>query len=517
MRGRLTLVTLVCVFALACEGGGSGGGGLVVESEPIDARCTPFPRSFPSGLSLLSDAARQAIVALPDPPTVWSLDLEAERPRILAVTNLGTDSDGDGVDDEVAMRNLLGFPLGPITGRVDAPRDDLALVSTSSYEQVALFDASSAQPRGVMVETPPATPSGRYPLLPPPGDSALRTAVSTLACIFPRDPFDSAGMPIAGATVCDPNVPSYLSSFTAGKAVAAGRLFVATSNFAGGNRFRPGTVLVYEWIDGGGTPQVRPDTATPYLFTERFNPTGVARVVTPDRRELVLVTTSGAIGQGTGAANVVTEAAIEVIDPTVPRIAAVVPLGFAGPSFEAIAVDPTRRVGWLGASSQNRLYAVDLRALDDARLYAGAGPPILLDGLTPGFPDARIFSADAPLVLPERADGAPPADCEGFTHVATNDAGSEVFATDFCDGTFTRVRMDLTGNPAIPWPADRFVVASQQTPFAAVRSDTFGLLRAPGALAVRPGEPAVDYTTPDVLVIAGQPEGQLCALRVESR
>jgi hypothetical protein len=247
------------------------------------------------------------------------------------------------------------------------------------------------------------------------------------------------------------------------------------------------------------------------LFTQRFNPTGVERFVTPGGRELVLVTTTGAIGTGTGSANVRGEAAIEVIDPAVPRIAAVIPLGFAGPSFDAPAVDPGGRIAWVGASSQRQLYAVDLRPLDDPALYAASGAPEWLDGLTA---DARVFDADGPLVLPDRADGPSVLSCEGFTHVTLNDAASEAFATDFCDGTLTRVRIDLAGAPPAPWPRDRFQIAAQAAPFAP--SDAVGQLRAPGVLRARPGVPGVDYRGPDVLVVAGQPDAQLCALRVES-
>jgi hypothetical protein len=260
---------------------------------------------------------------------------------------------------------------------------------------------------------------------------------------------------------------------------------------------------------------VRPDAATPVLFTQHFNPTGVVRALTPGGRELVLVTATGAIGSGTGTANVLTDAAIEVIDPTVPRLAAVIPLGLAGPSFDAPAVEPGGRMAWVGASSFRQVYAVDLRALDDATLYTASGPPAILDGLTVGVPDARVFDASAPLVLPDRADGPPAALCLGYTQVAVNAAGSELFATDFCDGTFTRVRIDLSGAPPVPVPRDRFQLAAQQHPFAA--STAVGELRAPGILRVRPGAPGVDYRTPDVLVIAGQPDAQLCALRVESQ
>jgi hypothetical protein len=33
-------------------------------------------------------------------------------------------------------------------------------------------------------------------------------------------------------------------------------------------------VLVYEWIESGGALRVRPDVATPVLFTEHFNRPG---------------------------------------------------------------------------------------------------------------------------------------------------------------------------------------------------------------------------------------------------
>ena len=250
------------------------------------------------------------------------------------------------------------------------------------------------------------------------------------------------------------------------------------------------------------------------LFTEHFNPTGVTRAVTPGGRELVLVTATGAIGSGTGTANVLTDGAIEVIDPTVPRVAAVIPLGLAGASFDAPAVEPGGRMAWVGASSFRQLYAVDLRALDDASLYSASGPPAIL-GITANTTDARVFTADVPLALPDRSDGPPAALCQGFTSVAVNAAGSELFATDFCDGTFTRARIDLSGPPPVPVPRDRFQIAAQAKPFAP--STAVGELRSPGILRVRPGAPGVDYRTPDVLVVVGQPDAQLCALRVESQ
>ena len=510
-----TLLLALC--AMACEGGGDAGDGLVVELRPIAANCTPVPGTFPPGLAVLSQGLHRAALVQDAPAGLGAFDLESERPAQLAFTNVGTDSDGDGLEDGPANSEVLGLPyvLPSPLGEILALRDDLALVSMSGYEQVLVYDPATAARRSVLVETPASVAPGAWPLLPPPGETHLRTGISTLACIRSPSAIDSSGAAIAPTPQCDPDVPSYFTNLTAGKAVAGGRLFVATSNLATGIQYRPGTVLVYEWIAANGAIRVRPDAATPVLFTTKFNPTGVTRVVTPGGRELVLVTATGVIGSSPAPGNVHSEATVEVIDPAVPRIAAVIPLGYAGPSFDAIEVDPGGRIGWLGASSDRQIYAVDLRALDDPDLYIGSGSPERLDGQTPGIPDARIFTGDDPLVLPDRADGPSPSQCNGYTNVAMNAAGTEVYATDFCDGTFTRLRLDLSGAPPVPFPHDRFQIAAQERPFAP--SHAVGLLRAPGVVRVRPGRPGVDYTSPDVLVIAGQPDAQLCALRVESR
>jgi hypothetical protein len=227
------------------------------------------------------------------------------------------------------------------------------------------------------------------------------------------------------------------------------------------------------------------------------------------------VTATGAIEAGSGPSNILTEASIDVIDPSIPRIVARIPLGFAGPSFEAAAIDPGGRVAWLGSSSQRELFVVDLRTLDETALYIGDDPPVILDGLTVGFDDARIFTADSPFMIPDRPGGPPSHSCDGFTHVSLNALGSEAYATDFCDGTFTRVRLDLSGSPAIPYPQSRFGLAGQSTPFSPL--DSLGLLRSPSIIAVRPGVPGIDYTAPDVLVVVGQPDAQLCMLRIESQ
>ena len=61
---------------------------------------------------------------------------------------------------------------------------------------------------------------------------------------------------------------------------------------------------------------------------------------------------------------------------------------------------------------------------------------------------------------------------------------------------------------------DGFQVVGQDNVFAP--NDVVGELRAPSLIAARPGVPGVDYTSPDVLALLGQPDAQICALRIES-
>lgn len=525
-RSRLRVAGVLGVFliasALGCEGQGDSGGDFRVLNEGGAPECAAAAGQFPSGLAILSQASGQALLIQDEPPGLRTYSIEGERPVSLAFENIGTDSDSDGQDDVASMEAILGFPLATQTGEVSALSDSLALVSTSNFEQVLVADPLTGQRTPIRIEVDGAIPANRFPLLPAPGTSAMRTGISTFACVFPTELTDSDGRPIGSQDFCDPNETGFFSNLTAGKAVAGGRLFVATSNIRTGVRFYPGTVLVYDWSESGGEITVSPSLETPFLWTSGYNPTGMTRAVTPGGREVVLVTVTGAIGFGTGASNVLSEAFVDVIDPEEPRIVARIPLGFAGPSFDAPALDPGGRLAWLGATSLRELYAIDLRALDEGALYApgsggtgvAGGPPVTLDGLDTVGADARIFYADRPLVIPARVDRPAPPECAGFTSVTVNSAGTEAYATDFCDGTITRVRYDATPSVPVPYPTSRFQVAQQRAPYAP--SSAIGELQKPSTIRVRPGRPGIDFEGPDVFVLIGEPDANLCATRIES-
>jgi hypothetical protein len=529
---RMLATSLLLALALGQLGGSCGGGNgsggsrsvIDVSSAPSGAggppiACAPLPGQFPAGLSLVPGEPGRLVVSNFTPSAVLPFDANTSPPVIASagsVPSIPPDSDGDGKDEgcsppacDSTSVPFMGVPLGVQPG--------LALVAASGYEEILFADADRGTLLSFDVGTPAGFPASRFPFLPAPGATAARTAVSTAACVAPPPgAVDSTGAVPNASPACPAGQME--TSFTAGAALAAGRLFVPTSNitfnastFA--SVFQPGTVLVYDIDLSALPPQVSPDAAQPVIFTHGFNPTGVTTVRTPGGRELVLVTVSGALAfTASGAQVAQSDAAVEVIDPAAPALVGRVPLGLAGLASGPLAVDPTGRVAFSGSSVGRSLYGIDLAALD--AIPAAPASPVVLDGsdAAAGNADARIFDAAHPLVLPQRPGGLPDASCPGFTSSAAfNAAADRLFATEYCDGSIGVVSVDLSAGP-VPLPASRFT-ALHATPVGAPIGDTSSsAVRAPSALAVRPGVPGLDFSGADLFFLAGTPQGELCAV-----
>lgn len=495
----------------SCGGGsGSGGDAPVIRVETPDSRCIALPSAFPAGFDFSSSGT--ALAASFTPGVVVPVDVEPVPPRAAApgpFTDLRT---------AIAADACGGF-LDPAFDGIVNVAPDLALVTASSCEAVAFVTPASGALRALPVSTPAGFAPGDWPFSPPPGISETRVATPTRACVRPvPGALDSLGAPIA--TTCN-GAPGYFSSFTSGAAVAAGSLFVSTSNLGANpgrpdTQYLPGSVLVFDLGGGGVTPAA-------ILPTTGFNPTHVTAYQAPGGRAFVLVTVTGALGlrpddpatpEREAGGTPLSAAAIDVIDATERRVVATIPLGLAAASFDRLAIDPTGRVAVVGSAAARRLFAVDLASLAGIALAPGA-PPLVLDGSS--GPNALIFDAAAPLELPARPNGAPAATCPGFiVGVDFDGAGTKLFATDFCDGTLAIVGVDLAGGPA-PLPPSRFRVLESIPIAAPLGAASLGLARAPGALRVRPGRPGVDYRGPDVVFSLGLPEGALCGVRIDSR
>jgi len=532
----------LCLAGQRCGGGDGSGGPRPTIRIPED-ECVLLRSEFPAGFDFLPGREGRAVVVESAPAAALFLDIDGDFPRLLEderIEPVPPDSDGDGENDEdqrlcgadtISRSVTPGAPLGVA--------EDLAFVASSGFEQVMFFGAPDGRLVEFDVTNPPDPASGSYfgedyPYLPI--DTDERTAISTRACIYltPQTGIADAastGDAIGQHVCCDrvAGVPSYLTSFTSGMALAAGQLFVATSNLdlpqAFRGRYFPGTVLVYDYDPAFDARAIQPNSETPVIFTSGFNPTGVSAYTTPRGRELVLVANSGALTVGVGATNILSEAFVDVIDAASRRRVATVPLGDAGLSFEGLAVDPGQRVAFVGSWTLRVVYAIDLRAFDDEELYS-QGEVVVLDGSDPVFPDARIFHADAPFTVPDRGDGPNPLLCEGWTQTAINAAGDRAFVTDRCDGTLSEIRLleplescatagsRETCCDEIPLPARCFEagVVREITDISTANTTEHD----PSQIRVRPGEPGLDYTGPDVFYMVNSPEGRLCGSRIDS-
>jgi hypothetical protein len=522
---------LLLVFAglgSKCAGGnGATGGALVVKKKSVDPRCAALANPFPPGLSFVPGIdARIVSAVLGTTPTLVPFDVAQIPPRIadgVPILGIPLDSDGDG------LREGLDIALSPILDGVVAIDAGLGLATASDYDEVIFFSPEDGTLRHVEISVPASFAARDNFFLPAPGTSALRTGLSTLACVRPPPgAVDSRGDPIEdslpAALFCDASLPSYDATFTSGVALAADRLFVSTSNLgegAGGpdTQYRPGAILVYDFDRSQDPPVVGPNPDTPVIITTEFNPTQVTPYSVAGR-EFVLVTVSGAIGiepddPGTpeieGGGIAIGNSAIDVIDAETLALVATIPLGKAALSFDVLAIDPSGRVAFTGSAAGRVLYGVDLAPL--ASLPSQVATPIVLDR-----DEAVLFDADAPLRLLAIPDGAPPESCPGETvGVAFNHAGDRIYASDFCDGTLAVVGADIDGSFTTQELRDRFLVLDAIPVVAPIRADTLGEPRGLGSLVVRPGAPGVDFDGPDLFVLVGLEEGSLCGLRIESR
>lgn len=545
MVKRTMTLLLVCaglsMLGSGCGGAGDGSGGNPPTVKISPTECAPIFGPFPSGFDWLPGSAGHAVAVQSAPPAALFFDMNGDKPELLTsgtLTSIPPDSDGDGVADEdqrlcdadeVSEFVAAGKPLGV--------SEQLAFIAGSNYEEVMFVRSPRGELTEFTVTNPPNTANGSYhgedyPYLPE--DAGDRTAISTKACIYLTEgnTLASTGDAVGQHPCCDrvADVPSFFTAFTAGMTLAAGHLFVATSNLDGPNhflgRYFPGTVLVYDFDSQAEPNQIGPNVDTPFIITTGFNPTGMSRYRTPAGRELVFVTNSGALLAAVGRENILTESFIDVIDAGSRRLVATIPMGFAGLSFDGVAIDPAKRVGLIGSWTLPVLYAIDLRVFDDESLYEQT-ETIWLDGSDREFPDARIFAADSPFEIPDRPGGPHPILCDGWTFVAINEAGESAYVLEQCDGTLTQVNLlsalesceEAGGADAccdrVPLPASCFSIGTVQyvtEPF----NTTGGENHAPSQISVRPGEPGIDYLGPDVFFTVGLPVGLLCGQRIDA-
>ena len=539
-RTKLRSVILIMAslgLGAGCEGDGSDGAAPRIDFKPTPD-CIRFAGGFPPGFTLLPGADNEAAVVQFVPTVVLGLNLDTEPPRLLADQAIPTfpelrcnrcggllrvDSDSDGEPD-ACRSDELGFScLSPAAGSVFGIDNTLVVLSTSSYEQLLFVDPQDGGLRPVELETPPFSAlfdPADWPFWPAVGGIVERSGLSTRVCVYGDGLRDSLGDPIGSNQFCDDARNGFVTRFTAGATLIGGRLFVTASNLLRSSRaqYAPGAVLIFEFDMGFDPPRARPDAGTSVLLTTGFNPTTATPYTTPSGRDLVLVGVSGAIALGTGPDLIRTDSAVDVIDVSTRELIATIPLGRAGLGFTGLAVDPTGRIALIGAATRRALFGIDLAALDDPSLGFGSEPlPIVLDGSTPGFRDARLYDADSPFLLPKRANGPPDSQCTTQISVALASDSNFGATSDFCDGTVAVLSLKLPPlrTPALD-PTTVIEIDRLQAVAAPLVDDATGRIRAIDRVVIRRGIPGMDFTGPDVYFTAGLPEGAVCGVRIQA-
>ena len=533
---RLLMLCMATSFISSCSGDGSDGQSPKIHfvSSP---ECIRFSGGFPSGFTDLPGSGREAAVVQFIPTAILGLNLDPEPPGLLAESAIpnfpgivcnpcggivGVDSDSDGQAD-ICRSNELGFTcLSPVAGSLLSLDNDLVALSTSNYEQVVFFEPRSGATKLLELETPPVSPTfdpNDWPFWPMPGNLELRSAISTRVCVYTENP-DSLDADLGPNQFCDPGRDGFVTRFTAGAAVANDTLFVATSNLLRSSeaRFAPGTVLAFD-LDRSRDPiRIGPKENGSVIFTSGFNPTSLEPYVTPSGRSLLLVGVSGAVEIGSGTDLVRTDSAIDVIDVETRLLIATVPLGRAGLGASRIAIDPSRRIALMGAFTSRSIFGIDLAALDDPQLGLDSEDlPIVLDGSTPGYPDARVFDENSRFILPKRPDGPSDSQCASITSIAISQFERYAVASDFCDGTVTVLDIDVPPSRSDFIDADTLLsVIRVENVVSPIVDTATGLTRAIDRILIRRGRPGIDFTGPDVYFTAGLPEGAVCGVRINS-
>jgi hypothetical protein len=304
------------------------------------------------------------------------------------------------------------------------------------------------------------------------------------------------------------SISSFTTNFTSAVVRVGNRLVVATSNVqqTGPNPvFNPGTVLFFSIDDSGATPVIAP--ATPFFaVTSDPNPVGLS--VLPGGR--VAVTNAGLFDVAFPPL-VTGQGSIDILDPQTGSLVGSIPIGAGNPEG-ALALDPTQSVGLASSATFRRLYAVDVRGIEDLPLA-----PVDARLQRPSCNDSSDPSAGGVLCLRERAIRAganaivlppPPGSSGIYSYVPTvrfAPSGDFAVATSYNDGGMAFVAFDAR-NLSRPHPLLPSRFGAAETLAATGPAGVIGAECCPGPLLLRStGVPSL--ATTDALFVTASPNG----------
>lgn len=428
----VAIATSLGVAVVGCGGGGAGA------RAPVNTPAAPNPGGVVGAIAAATTAVNAQLdlgafaafreqaslsdLVIPDVPGLRDRAFAVEDDGVVRILSL---AGATPALDRALQLDAAVFVPGAAAGALSIQDAHTALVTSSgtNNENVYVFDPSTAQTTA----------------------QVGKVALSALTVTWPAGTRNSKGVDVGGAPLA--------LTYTAGAALAGGRLFFASSNLDASYDYNPGTVVAYAW-----NPSTRTISGQAAVFkTTDFNPTAVTRVVT-QAGELLLVTNGGAFGAPSSS--------VDVLHAATLRHVATIPLG-ARSASGPIVVSPDGRRGYLGSSSAAEVYVLDLEGLaGEAQNQTPLSRPArYLGGWT--LPAAGAFAWISGLALSHTGD---------FLY-ATNYNTSELFVLD----------LEQPG------------LARQLAGFART-GDTSNFQGLASKVAVRPGVPGVDYQGPSIFV-----------------
>lgn len=249
----------------------------------------------------------------------------------------------------------------------------------------------------------------------------------------------------------------YSPNFAADLAVLNNRLFVSMSNLCFDSSFESfyvqGLVLVYDIHSSA--PFLTP-ASTPYIVLNGFNATGLTVV-----GDHLIATSTGDTSYTTGVQLPQTASVLDEIDPNLLAVTRTLNLGEVAANFQSLALSSDQSTGFIGSSSFSEVYAIDL---DTFTALRGENNPILI------FDDAIDYINDQ-----EVAFGDQVLFVSSFNHSAVKAIDLTSPAYFVLPGILD---FSFSGNPG---------------------------LTGAGPMALRPGQPGVDFQGPDLWVLTGSP------------
>lgn len=339
---------------------------------------------------------------------------------------------------------------------------DTGKVST----QFPLFDASAipeaAFPNGLWIESP----SRAYLL----GSTHVviynPTTGKMLGSRSLTDPINLTQiLPYSQPGDCDGNMVDessvgpgpYSPGFPAAVAAHSGRLFVTMSNACFDPSFESfyvqGILLVFDISDS--PPYLTPASKS-FLVLPGFNVTGLT--VLSDR---LIVTSTGDTTLSSGVATPETDSFLTEVDPVSISISRLLNLGLVAANFQALAVNAAETLGFIGSSAFSEMYEIDL---DQFLTLRGKDDPIVL------FEGDDDFISDQKIAYGDQVLFASSFNNSGVKGVDLTDPNRMVLA-NVLDFSFE-------SNPGVTGA---------------------------GPMALRPGQPGVDFFGPDLWVLTASP------------